>query len=216
MELKRRSDIHYARKCWHMLGVSLMALVYQFTSASTALILLGLLWIVAVPLDIARQRNPQLNQLLLRSFKPIMREYELNRLAGTSYLLTGVALIVILFPHDVVMLSLLFLALADPIASVVGIKFGKDKIFGHKSLQGSFAAFVICAALTFAYLYAHALLLDRILVVSLLGGVIGCVAELVPIAKIDDNFTMPVVSATSLWILFYFFGMSSNSPLAGV
>jgi len=100
----------------------------------------------------------------------------------------------------------LYLAFADPIASIVGIRYGKDKIFGHKSLQGSFAAFTVCAFLTFFFLNYNGMMLDRAVIVSLLGGLIGCLAEAVPIGQLDDNFTIPVLSAAGLWTVFSIFG----------
>lgn len=49
-------------------------------------------------------------------------------------------------------------------------------------------------------------MIDRILIVSILSGLIGAFAELIPIFKLDDNFTFPVVSSIGLWLLFYLFG----------
>ena len=137
-----------------------------------------------------------------------MRSTELNRLAGTTYLLTGVLLIAILFNSGVVALSLLYLAFADPLASYVGIKYGTDKIFGHKSVQGFMAAFVVCAIMTGLYLTYYRVP-QQVLIVSLLGGLVGAFAELIPVGKIDDNFSMPVLSSIGLTILFYFFGFFS-------
>jgi dolichol kinase len=54
-------------------------------------------------------------------------------------------------------------------------------------------------------------MLDRVIVVSLLAGLIGALAELVPIAKLDDNFTLPVMSSLGLYILFYLFGLFANN-----
>ena len=137
-----------------------------------------------------------------------MRSTEVNKLAGTTYLLTGVLVITLLFSSTVVSLSLLFLAFADPIASFVGIKYGKDKIFGHKSVQGFVAAFVVCAVLTALFLTYNAVP-EHVLVISLLSGLVGALAELIPIGKLDDNFSMPVLSSLGLTILFYFFGFFS-------
>lgn len=216
MEFKKKSDIHWARKLWHMGGVLFIAFCYSKVSQSTAVIGLAIVWLLFVPPDIIRQKNEMLNNFLVRYFRPLMREYEYKRLCGTSYLLTGVLIVVLLFPRDVVLLTMLYLALADPLASLIGIKFGKDKIFGHKSLQGTLAAFTVCAVLTYLFLSSHGILLDRIMVVTLLGGLIGCLAELIPIGNIDDNFTLPLVSATSLYALFYFFGAFSSLGPIGV
>jgi diacylglycerol kinase (CTP) len=206
MDFKKRSEIHWARKIWHMTSVSCMAAVYAFAPEKVSLTILIVAWFLFVPVDFVRQKFPVINEVLIHLFKPVMRDSEVNKIAGTSYLLTGVMIVAFVFPKDIVLLTLLFLAFADPIASYFGIRFGKDKIFGHKSLQGSLAAFLVCTALTFGFLYTHNLLLDRILVVSLLGGLIGALAELVPVYKLDDNLTLPVLSGTFLWLLFMLFG----------
>lgn len=206
MELKKRSEIHWARKIWHMVGVTLLAAVYAYMPEKVSLTILVVAWLLFVPVDFLRQKNKTLNDVLVHLFRPVMRDSELKKIAGTSYLLTGVLIISFVFPREVVLLTMLFLAFADPIASYFGIRFGKDKIFGHKSLQGSLAAFFVCAVLCFAFLFSHNLLVDRIIVVSLLGGLIGALAELIPISKLDDNLTLPILSSISLWVLFFLFG----------
>ena len=139
-------------------------------------------------------------------FHIVIRENEVNKLSGNSYLLSGVLMIVLLFPAKVVSLTLLFLAFADPIASCIGIIYGKDKILGQKSLQGFIAAFGVCTLATCGFLYAHSILVDRIIVVSLLAGIIGAFSELIPIGKLDDNLTLPLLSASGLFLLFRLFG----------
>jgi diacylglycerol kinase (CTP) len=206
--LKNRSDLHVARKIWHMSCVFTMFSAWTFLPYWVSMTLLIVGWLLFVPADFLRQKNAKINRSLMNVFRPIMRSSELNRLAGTTYLITGTLLVALFFNKGVVALSLLFLAFADPIASYVGIKYGKDKLFGHKSVQGFFAAFVVCAVLCYAFLFYYQVQ-EYILMVSLLAGLIGALAELIPIAKLDDNFTMPVVSSIGLSVLFYFFGYFS-------
>lgn len=206
--LKNRSDLHVARKIWHMSGVFTIFTAWLFFPKWLSLSCLIAAWILFVPTDYLRQKNEQLNKYLLNIFRPIMRTNELNRLAGTTYLISGTLLIALFFNKGIVALSLLFLAFADPIASYVGIKYGKDKIFGHKSVQGFIAAFVICTFLTYLFLYYNQVQ-EYIYIVSLLAGFVGALAELIPLAKLDDNFSMPVMSSIGLTILFYFFGYFS-------
>ena len=210
VELKKRSDIHYARKIWHISGVFVMFLLYTYLPHNVSMAILAVAWVAFVPLDILRQTRPALNDFVLHAFKPIMRQSEVKKLAGTTYLLTGVLIINLLFPRPVVALTLLFLAFADPIASYFGILYGKDKIFGHKSIQGFMAAFAVCAILCLIYLGYYGHPLDRVIVASILAGFVGALAELIPIAKLDDNLTLPVMSASGLALLFYFFGFFSN------
>jgi diacylglycerol kinase (CTP) len=210
VNLKHRSDIHWARKIWHMGGVSVIAYLYAHLPEKTSLILLSIAWLAFVPIDFMRLKNPALNDFVLSALRPIMRRNEVDKLAGTTYLISGVTLVAFVFPPQIVLLTMIFLAFADPIASYWGIRFGKDKIFGEKSLQGSLAAFFVCSVATFYFLTSHWLLMDRLVIVSLLGGVIGALAELIPIGKLDDNFTLPVLSASALWCLFTIFGAFSS------
>lgn len=204
--LKKRNDLHLSRKLWHVLTVGMMASTYAFLPLRYSMACLAFACLLFIPMDFLRLKNPNLNQFVLKWFGPLMRQNEFNKLAGTTYLLIGVGLIALIFPRDIVLLTLLFLAFADPTASYFGIRYGKDKILGEKSLQGSLAAFFVCSMLTCGYLVYHNLMLEKLLLISLLGGVTGALSELVPVGKMDDNFSLPIISATSLWFLFYLFG----------
>jgi len=201
---KNKSEVHLARKIWHMATVFIMYAAWVYLPYWLSMSILSFSWLILVPADFFRKKNSKFNRYVVGVFRSIMRNSELNRLAGTTYLLTGALVITLFFNKGVVALSLLFLAFADPLASYVGIKYGKDKLFGHKSVQGFIAAFAVCAVLSFIYLFYNQVQ-DYILIVSLLAGLIGALAELIPVAKLDDNFTMPVFSSIGLSVLFYFF-----------
>ncbi len=207
-DFKKRNDLHVARKIWHAVGVMVIFLLYQYLPDTQALLILGFTWVFALGLDIVRLRNRKVNDIVLAAFHPVMRDSEIHRFAGTTYLLTGALIVLIFFPRPIVNLAFLFLAFADPIASYFGIRFGKDRIFEGKSIQGTLAAVVVCTIISLIYLYSFNILLDRLLLVSLLGGIIGGLAELIQIGKLDDNLTLPVFSATGLTIVFYLFGFS--------
>jgi diacylglycerol kinase (CTP) len=206
VELKKRSDLHLARKAWHITGVLIMALIHSATSTSTAIFIAFVGCLFILPIDILRQRSSKLNDLVIHLFKPFMRQSELNQISGNTYLILGVLSILLIFPREIVALTILFLAFADPIASFFGVKFGKDKIWGDKSLQGFLAAFITCSLVAFGFLYYNNIMSDRLLLVSLIAGIIGAISELIQIGKLDDNFSLPVLSATGLFVLFHLFG----------
>jgi dolichol kinase len=147
-----------------------------------------------------------LNRFFTWLFGPFLRETERTGLTGSAFMMAGVTLIVWLYPKNVVILTLILFAVADPLASYFGIRFGKDKLIGNKSFQGSAAAFVACFVASGAYFATHRLMTDRLFIVCLLSGLIGAISELVPIGKLDDNFVFPVLSATMLTGMFYVFG----------
>jgi dolichol kinase len=204
--LKKRHDVHLARKIWHFLGVVAIVAGYLAMSRQTALQVFAVVSALAIFADIYRQRSEWFNKIILTVLHPLMRDTEKNGLMGSTFLVLGVLIIIALFPPSVVVLSLLFLAVADPVASYFGIRFGKDKLFGRKSLQGSMAAFFACTVVAAGYFFFHDMMVERILIVSLLAGLVGAFAEAVPVGKLDDNLVLPVVSSILLWILYYFFG----------
>lgn len=155
--------------------------------------------------DLLRLRWPWLNGWILTVFGRVMRQNEANGLAGTTYLVTGVFFIIFLFPKDVVAVTLLFLALGDPLASYFGIRYGRDRIFRNKSLQGGLAAFICCAIIAFAYYSYYKLMLERVVLVSLISGLIGAISEIIPIGKLDDNLTFPIICSSGLWLVFKVF-----------
>lgn len=205
-DLKSRKDVHYARKIWHFLGVIMIAVLYHNLTRPMALQTLVLVASISIFIDVFRQRSEGFNRGVLKVMGFLMRENERTGIAGTTYLLIGVLIIVAIFPPSVVMLSLLFLAIADPVASYYGIRYGRDKLIGRKSLQGSMAAFFVCVMISAIYFFAHNMMTERILIVSILAGFIGAVSEIIPVGDLDDNLVLPVVSSCLLWIVYFFFG----------
>jgi len=121
-ELKKRSDIHWARKIWHLASVSAMAVFYDHFPESVSLTLLFIFAALFISFDILRQRSAAINDLVVRLFKPIMRTDEVNKLATSTYLIVGVCIVALIFPQPIVLLSLYFLAFGDPIASYFGMR----------------------------------------------------------------------------------------------
>lgn len=204
--LKHRSDIHLARKIWHFVGVLTILVIYHNVSRPMALQLITFVASVFIVFDVLRGFYPSINQALMSVFQPIMREHERHSLAGTTYLLTGAFVVIFLFPKSIVTMTLLFLSMADPLAAYVGVLYGRDKIVGQKSLQGFMAALGCCTGIAATYYLTHNMMTDRILIVSILSGLVGAVAELIPVGKLDDNLTFPVITAVSLWLIFHLFG----------
>lgn len=204
--LKQRSDVHLARKIWHFVGVLMVAAIYQSVTRQMAIQLLLFFSALFIFVDVYRQKSEALNRFVLNSFSWVMRENEKKHLAGSTFMVVGMLTVVFLFSHSIVILSLLFLAFADPIASYFGIRYGKDRLFGRKSLQGTMAAFIVCTIVAAVYFFANNLMTERLLIVSILAGLSGAIAEVVPVGKLDDNLVLPVMSACLLRLIYYFFG----------
>jgi dolichol kinase len=204
--LKTKSDLHIARKIWHFLGVLTILMLYHNLNRQQGLSMAVFLIVLSFSIDLIRLRFSMFNHLVIQLMGPILREREKQGYSGLTAMSVGVFIVVYLFPDPIVKLSLLCLAIADPAASYYGVKYGKDKIFGHKSLQGAIAAFVACVFICASYFFLHNLMTERILIVSLLAGLSGALSEAVTIGRIDDNFSFPVVNSFLLYVLFQVFG----------
>ncbi|PKL62392.1 MAG: hypothetical protein CVV31_06050 [Methanomicrobiales archaeon HGW-Methanomicrobiales-2] len=82
------------------------------------------------------------------------------------------------------------LSLLDSVTTLVGIRFGRNRIYNHKSFEGTFAGVVVTAA-ALCLLVPPATALVTVAVTAL--------AELV--SPVDDNLVIPVVACLVLTVL---------------
>jgi dolichol kinase len=207
--LKLRNDLHMARKTWHCgMGV-FMSLFYgigfpKAVCVSILVIALG----VFLTAEYARLTFPKFNAYALKAMGPIMRKSEIDKMSGTPFYISSVLLAILIFPKPIAILSILFLAIGDPMSSIFGITWGhKSYRFSNgKSLIGTAAGMGICSVITFFYLATTGVSLLPALCIALAGGIAGGGAEMIPL-EIDDNFSIPLVSGLALWITFVIFGI---------
>ncbi|MGZ3786929.1 MAG: diacylglycerol/polyprenol kinase family protein [Bacteriovorax sp.] len=200
--LRLRTDLHLARKLWHM-ATGLIGLFIYRKSNLTVESMAGILLIFsafAFLMEYLRLHNEKMNQILMLVMKPVMRESEKNSVSGLPFYALGVSLSLFFFPEKIAVLSVLFLIFADPIASFCGILYGRDKILPNKSLQGTIAAFSVCYIVTLVYGLVHASPSMNLLVFSIAAGLIGAVSELCS-QFVDDNLCIPVISGLGLFLL---------------
>ena len=139
-----------------------------------------------------------------------MRSCEVTKMSGTPYYILATLLALAIFPKPVAILSILFLAVGDPIASMIGILYGRKsiRIAQGKSLVGTLGGVVSCALVTLAFLKVYPVpVSDGIwLILGALGGLAGGLAELAPF-DMDDNFTIPIISGFVMWLAFIVFAL---------
>lgn len=200
--LARRHDLHLARKLWHILtGVSGLTAYYAL-ELGVEFTAMGLMVIAAIgfTVDFVRLRSPKINERAITLMGPLMRKSEAHGYSGLPFYALGVSLSLYFFPEKIAVLAILFLIFADPIASFVGILFGKDKLFGSKSYQGAYGSFVACFILSLVYgLYFSEPGLN-LLIFCAFGGIIGSVSEAIS-TKVDDNLTIPILAGAGLFLL---------------
>jgi diacylglycerol kinase (CTP) len=207
-QLRVRTDLHILRKIWHITTgvVGLVIFFSRQVSENKMAQVLFIFSVISFLIEILRLKNESINAIVLKVMKPFMRESEKNSLSGMPFYALGVSLSLFFFAPKIAVLSILFLVLADPIASFFGILYGTDKILPNKSLQGSLAAFTVCYLVTLVYGLIHTGSSMNLLVFAIIGGFIGSLSELFSYF-VDDNLCIPVLSGLGLSILNYFLPM---------
>ncbi len=212
----QRDDLHLPRRLFHMAsGCGIVGSSFLLPTKNEFVWFLFFLTLVDLIVEISRLFMPRVNAWTLHCFRSVLREGEQTRLSGVFFYLVGCTLAALVFPRDVAVLSILFLAFGDPIASLVGVRFGRMRLppqiyVPFKSLEGSAACFVFCFFMTFGVSFVlgrtvELALFDRLLF-ALIGGFSAVVGELLPL-RTDDNLAMPLVAGALLWAMAAFFNL---------
>lgn len=207
--LRLRNDLHLARKFWHCGMGIFMVLIYGIGLPKAACV--GLLFTALIAfsaLEYVRLKVPKLNSVTIKIMGPIMRSSEVSRVSGTPFYVGSVLLSVLVFPKSIAILSILFLAVGDPVSSIFGILWGDlgPRFSNGKSLIGTAAGMGVCCVIAFCYLYYSGVEAGSAFLIALAGGVAGGGAEMLPL-EIDDNFSIPIVSGLALWISYVIFSV---------
>lgn len=195
-----RSKPHDLRKFYHLLMGLMCFSLYAFAlTRDQALFLLATVGGAWMILDYSRLKIPVVNGAALRLFGSVMRKEELHALTANSFFVLGVAAVVLLFSKPVALFSILYLALGDPAAAIVGTRWGKHRIAaGKKSLEGMAANGVVSFLSTLAVSVLYFQLPgSSALPLAVLGSLCSMIAEILPL-PFDDNLTLPVASGLLL------------------
>lgn len=155
--------------------------------------------------DFLRVHHKPFRKFIYRLWGKMYRRWELRRMTGSTYLLTGGALSLYLFEPNIAAISTGFIIVGDIFAAFVGKIYGRHVIYSHrnsdctirkKTWEGSSAFFV--GALITGLCVPGISLLD-----TFLGAAVATLVELVSFF-IDDNFSVPI--AVGIFLQFIMHG----------
>jgi len=179
--------------------------LFHLASALVALALLYFLpsraWLIGVSaafavsawtMEVARRQSPAVNERLMALFSPVAHPHERHRVNSSTWYVSALLVLAIVAPRPAAEVGVLVLGVADPVAGLVGRRFGRTRLVAGRSLEGS-TGFVVAGALVAAGWLAAttALPLPSLAVVAFAGALVGALAELVS-TRVDDNFTIPL------------------------
>jgi len=96
----------------------------------------------AVGTELSRNRIRLVRYWFLRRTRSMLRYRERRGLAGATWMALAYAGAVIVFPTPVAVAAMLYTALGDAIASLVGRRWGRRRFANGKSAEGTLAALI--------------------------------------------------------------------------
>ncbi len=159
------------------------------------LVAVGALALVSLILDLARFRLAGLNRLFLTGLAPLLKQYEVRRITGATYLLVAGFAAFLVFDQAIAVVAMLFLCLGDPVAAVVGSRTPGPRLLG-KSPGGTVALVAVGWLMVLVLVQTGVVQYHWGLPAAAL---IAGLVELTPI-PVDDNLTIPLVRGAAMQI----------------
>jgi len=188
-----------ARHFWHLLGGMALPILYVLLDRGQMLMLVGAMVAFALVVEIARKRLGRFNAFLTSRLPIQIKDHEREHLCGSTWVILGSALTVLLFSRPIAILAMSYLAVGDPLAAMVGKTIGRHKILGGgKSLEGSLACLAACVAV--GMVLSSGVGIGVALWIVLLGALAATAMELGSF-RIDDNLLIPLFSGGAMEVL---------------
>ncbi|MDR1122438.1 MAG: hypothetical protein LBL02_00155 [Endomicrobium sp.] len=172
------------RKSFHLLSL-LYIFGYWYLSKNIVIFGLIVVMIIVVLLEYIRFKLSKVNDFFKNNFKGFYRFEEVRKVSGLIWTLSGAFIAIVLFPNkSIVFVSLLCFAFGDTVAALVGRGIGRHKIFTNKSLEGSFACFIVCFIIGLFFFNIQ---------FALIGAISATLTEAI-FWKLSDNFWMQIIN----------------------
>lgn len=189
---------NYVRSIFHVASAALALLVIEASPWRSLVLVLAVAFSAfAWMCEVARWRSPELNGLLMRLFRPVVHQHEHRRINSATWYSTALVVLAATGSSVLAAVAVTVLGVGDPLAGLIGRRFGKHKLLHGRSLEGSLAFFVSATGAVFVLLrllHSSTLSGGAALAVAGCAAFTGAVAELVSL-KVDDNLSVPLSAA---------------------
>lgn len=198
-----RHDLQLGRRFFHMAnGVTTATAYALFFTHEQVVHVFGAIACIVYVLDRIRiaypesvaQHAPWINRTFVRAEETV-RESAMIPFA------IAVLLTILTLPKIAALVAIYTLAIADPLAAIVGIRFGRHRLVLNRTLEGSlafFAATTTISAVVFEWGIGPPEM--TLAAVSFAIGLVSAIFELMPL-RLDDNLTIPLFVGSATWFI---------------
>jgi len=187
---KRKYKIKFWRKLLRVCGL-ILPVLYFFIAKKYMLVLVAAILLFFLYSDFSRAR---------KKLSVLYKKTE-GKISNISLFLISCLVTIAFFPREIAIFALSFLVVGDTAAEVIGLKFGKIKLIGEKTLEGSLACLASCFAIGLILM----IFLPLSLLLVMAGSAAATFIELIPLRigrfKIDDNLGMAIFAALVMWLV---------------
>ncbi len=187
---------NHARSAFHVAAAAFSILLIEVLPplwlSLAALAYAGTFWV----LELGRRRSPAMNAALLKFFRHVVHSHEATRVNSSTWYGTGLFLLTLTRSPVLCLVAVAILGVGDPLAGLIGRRFGRIKLVHGRSLEGTIAFFIGGAAVAFSLLrvlHPEVALGTALLLVGV-ASLCGALAELFSL-RIDDNLSVPMAAA---------------------
>ena len=193
---------NYARNAFHIgMGVgAALAFEHVFTPDSARLACVFML-VWAWSMEVSRALWPRVNGLLMWAFQWVSHPHEAARVNSATWYVSAVFFVALVSPNAAGVAALVVLSVGDPVAALIGRRYGRTRLLNGRSLEGTSAFALVggIAAMLFLLVHHPELSIAQAALVAGAASVAGALAELFT-RRLDDNLTIPVAATLAAMV----------------
>lgn len=201
MDVPSLRPTNYTRNLFHV-ACAAVALAVIVLIPNHMLWVVGPFFVAGWTMETTRRASARVNLRLMRLFGPVAHPHETHRINSATWYTSALLGLALVAPFEACAVGVVVLGLGDPVAALVGRRFGRTKLLHGRSLEGSLAFVLVgfLGALATLLLAYPAIALPTAAMMAGAGAVAGAVAELLS-HRLDDNLTVPWSAAAACWLV---------------
>jgi glycerol-3-phosphate acyltransferase PlsY len=196
-ELIKIEDADFKSRWWRVAlrPFAVLFIIFHFYLEKVAsLTIIGIIALIFILVDISRILSKQTQKIFTEKVKSLLRKEEIKNFSSMTAFLVALFLTLLIFEKNIAITSVTFITFGDLFSKIFGLGFGRKKIF-DKTLEGSLA-YLGCVLICSFILY-NLITIDFYII--LIGALSAPLIELFSI-RINDNFTVPLISASFMTV----------------